>query len=114
MNIRIRWSPQQFDLVSVYSQPEPGVLHIDGYRHDGTFWVPYSAEYDFRGTEDGEWDTSGMPDVRRAYRSGGVPHLELVRRYRAGESLWWDTGEYIDYGEQVDLMSRPGVEDGTD
>lgn len=111
----IRWRPQRFDLVSAYSQPEPDVLHVEGYRHDGTSWVPYSAEYDFRGTEDGEWNVEGIPDVRRAERVGGVLYLELVRRYRADESpLWWDTGEYIDYGDQVDLMSRPGVEDGTD
>ena len=91
-----------------FSQPEPDVLRIDSPGQGEPL------EFDFSASEDGEFVTEGNPFILRAGRENGEVFLYLSREYLSWEPLWWDTGEYIDYGDQVDLMSRPGVEDGTD
>ena len=112
MEMRILWSPALTFAADTarFSQPEPGVLRIQGRVRGEAF----DQALDFRADEDGKWTMTGHPFILSARRVDGVVEVYATRTYLSGESLWWDTGDYIDYGDQVDLMGRPGVEDGTD
>jgi hypothetical protein len=102
----IQYDPINSKRSTTYSQPEPDILLIKGWIHDGTKWIESEEEIEFD-PEIIEYDDIPEWGIRDIKRINGALHMTARRPYKPGESLWWDTQEYIDFGINVDLMSKP-------